>query len=40
MSWDRTWGKTAMLIKAALDREAQPVRVSATKPSSGVALGA
>ena len=40
MSWDRTWGKTAMLIKAALDREAQPVRVSATKPSSGLSLGA
>ena len=40
MSWDRTWGKTAMLIKAALDREAQPVRVSVTKPSPGLSLGA
>lgn len=40
MSWDRTWGKTAVLLKAALDREAQPVRVAATKPSSGLSLGA
>jgi UDP-galactopyranose mutase len=40
LSWDRTWGKTAMLVKAALDREAQPVRVSTTKPSSGFSLGA
>jgi UDP-galactopyranose mutase len=40
MSWDRTWGKTAMLIKKALDRETQPVRVSATQPSSGLSLGA
>jgi UDP-galactopyranose mutase len=40
LSWDRTWGKTAMLVKAALDREAQPVRVSTTKPSSGLSLGA
>jgi UDP-galactopyranose mutase len=40
MSWDRTWGKTAMLVKAALDREAQPVRVTANKPSSGLSLGA
>ena len=40
MSWDRTWGKTAMLIKTALDRETQPVRVTATKPSSGLSLGA
>lgn len=40
MSWDRTWGKTAMLVKAALDRDAQPVRVSATQPSTGLSLGA
>ena len=25
MSWDRTWGKTATLLKAVLEREAQPV---------------
>lgn len=41
MSWDRTWGKTALLIKAALERETQPVRVSAgKKPSPGISLGA
>ena len=41
MSWDRTWGKTALLVKAALDRETQPVRVSAgRKPSPGISLGA
>ena len=40
MSWDRTWGKTAMLVKAALDRQPQPVRVSATKSSAGFSLGA
>lgn len=40
MSWDRTWGKTAMLLKAALDREAEPVRVKTNKASAGVSLGA
>ncbi len=40
MSWDRTWGKTAMLLKAVLDREAQPVRVSTNKPAAGWSLGA
>ena len=40
MSWDRTWGKTAVLVKDALDREPQPVRVATNKPSSGVSLGA
>jgi glycosyltransferase involved in cell wall biosynthesis len=40
MSWDRTWGKTAMLIKAALDRRAQPVRVAAKKSATGLSLSA
>jgi UDP-galactopyranose mutase len=40
LSWDRTWGKTAMLLNAALDREKQPVRVSVTTPATGVSLGA
>jgi glycosyltransferase involved in cell wall biosynthesis len=40
MSWDRTWGKTAMLLKAVLDREEQPVRVSTNKPAAGLSLGA
>ncbi len=39
-SWDRTWSKTALLLKAVLDREAQPVRATTTNPSSGVSLGA
>jgi UDP-galactopyranose mutase len=39
-SWDRTWSKTALLLKAVLDREAQPVRVKANKPSAGLSLGA
>jgi UDP-galactopyranose mutase len=39
MSWDRTWGKTAMLLKALFDREEQAVRVSVNK-STGVSLGA
>ena len=40
MSWDRTWGRTAMLLKAVLDREQQPVRVNVNKPSPGISLGA
>jgi UDP-galactopyranose mutase len=40
MSWDRTWGKTAMLLKAALDREKQPVHVTVTKPATSASLGA
>jgi glycosyltransferase involved in cell wall biosynthesis len=39
LSWDRTWGKTAVLLKAVLDREQQPVRVSVNK-SAGLSLGA
>jgi UDP-galactopyranose mutase len=39
MSWDRTWGKTAMLLKALFDREDQAVRVSVNK-STGLSLGA
>ena len=39
MSWDRTWGKTAVLLKAVLDREEQPVHVSVNK-STGLSLGA
>jgi hypothetical protein len=39
MSWDRTWGKTVTLLKAVLDREEQPVRVSANT-ATGLSLGA
>lgn len=39
MSWDRTWGTTAILLKAVLDREEQPVHVSVNK-STGLSLGA
>jgi UDP-galactopyranose mutase len=42
MSWDRTWGKTAILLKAVFDRddrETQAVPVSVNK-STGVSLGA
>ena len=34
-SWDQTWGKTAVLLKAALDRGQQPVHVRVTKPATG-----
>ena len=39
MSWDRTWGKTAILLKAVFDRDEQAVRVSVNK-STGHSLGA
>ena len=39
LSWDRTWGTTAILLKAVLNREEQPVRVSVNK-STGLSLGA
>jgi UDP-galactopyranose mutase len=34
MSWDATWGKTALLLKQALDRELEPARVRVAKPST------
>jgi glycosyltransferase involved in cell wall biosynthesis len=39
MSWDRTWGKTAVLLKAVFERQDQAVRVSVNK-STGLSLGA
>lgn len=40
LSWDRTWGTTAMLVTSALERQPQPVRVPANKPASGLSLSA
>lgn len=42
-SWDRTWGKTAMLLEAVLEREPEPARVAVkATPSANIsrALGA
>ena len=39
-SWDRTWAKTAMLLKTALDREAEPARALVKKTAPGISLGA
>ncbi|HYB94551.1 MAG TPA: glycosyltransferase [Vicinamibacterales bacterium] len=43
-SWDRTWSKTAMLLKAVTESQAQPKsqpsRQVASDPSAGLSLGA
>jgi UDP-galactopyranose mutase len=38
-SWDRTWSKTALLLKAVLDGESAPAR-SLRAPSASLSLGA
>ena len=38
-SWDRTWSKTAILLKAVLDGEQVPAR-SLAAPSASLSLGA
>ena len=40
MSWDATWGKTALLLKAVLDRDTQPAPVRVRKGSAPTSLGA
>jgi UDP-galactopyranose mutase len=41
MSWDATWGKTALLLKSVLDdRQAEPAHVRVRKPSVITPLGA
>ena len=39
MSWDTTWGKTALLLNAVMDRTAETAAVRAIKPA-GISLGA
>ena len=40
MSWDATWGKTALLLKAVLDRESERAPVRANKPGRSLSASA
>ena len=40
MSWDATWGRTALLLKAVLERATEPAAVRVVRPSAGTSLSA